>query len=238
MASRTTLQPSLATALAGWTTRPLPPREVIEGSYCRLDPLDPANHNDDLVEAFAATDPASWTYLFQGPFSSGPEIRDYLVEAAQAPGFMFYAIIDKATGRAEGVAAYMRADPANGVIEIGSIHYSDRLKRSRVTTEAMFLFARHVFDDLGYRRYEWKCDSLNAPSRKTAARLGFQFEGIFRQHMVVKGRSRDTAWFAIIDKDWPALKAAYEAWLSPENFSMDGRQRRSLGDLIAEATAK
>jgi RimJ/RimL family protein N-acetyltransferase len=147
---------------------------------------------------------------------------------------LHHAIIDVATGKAVGTAALMRIDPAHGVIEIGSIAYSPYLKRSRAGTEAMFLFMRRVFDELGYRRYEWKCDSLNAPSRRAAERYGFQYEGTFRQAIVYKGRSRDTAWFSIIDRDWPVIRAGFEQWLAPENFDAAGNQRRSLASLRQE----
>jgi len=145
---------------------------------------------------------------------------------------LFHAIVERKTGEAVGVASYLRIDPANGVIEVGHINYSPLLQRTRAATEAMFLMMRRVFDELGYRRYEWKCDALNAPSRAAAGRYGFRFEGIFRQATVYKGRNRDTAWYAIIDKDWPALKAAYERWLAPENFDAEGRQRVRLAALV------
>lgn len=222
----------LGRALPGWSPRPQPPRKVLEGRFCRLEPLDATKHGDDLVAAFSKTDPDSWRYLFAGPFATDDDCRNWLTDVASRTTEVPYALIDLKSGRAAGMASYMRIEPGHGVIEVGSIHYSDALKRTPATTEAMFLMMRHVFDDLGYRRYEWKCDSFNAPSRRTAQRLGFLFEGIFRQHMVVKGHSRDTAWFAIVDSDWPMLKRAYEKWLSPENFHDDGRQLVSLSDLI------
>ncbi len=148
---------------------------------------------------------------------------------------LFHTIVDLATGKAVGVATFMRIDRAHGVIEVGNINYSPLLQRTPAATEAMFLMMRRVFDELGYRRYEWKCDSLNAPSRAAALRLGFQFEGIFRQAVVYKGRNRDTAWFSMIDSEWPALKRAYEQWLAPENFDAEGRQPRKLAEFIAAA---
>ena len=214
--------------LPDWSPRIIPPRKILLGRYTRLEPLDPAKHGGDLVAAFKITDPNSWTYLFHGPFNDDAGIRRWLVDSANASGFVYYAIVDLASGHAGGIASYMRMDPANGVIEVGSIHYSDALKQTRASTEAMYLMMRHVFDDLGYRRYEWKCNSFNEPSRRTALRLGFSFEGIFRNHMVVKGHSRDTAWFAITDDEWPRLKAAFEKWLTPENFDSAGRQRTPL----------
>jgi len=222
----------LGRPLSKWASRPLPPRAVLEGRFCRLEPLDVARHGDDLVAAFSKTDEDSWRYLFAGPFDSDEDCRTWLADVATRTTEVPYALIDLKSGRAAGMASYMRIEPGHGVIEVGSIHYSDMLKRTPATTEAMFLMMRHVFDDLGYRRYEWKCDSFNAPSRRTAQRLGFLFEGIFRQHMVVKGHSRDTAWFAIVDSDWPMLKRAYEKWLSPDNFNESGQQRVSLSDLI------
>lgn len=220
----------LGTPLPGWTARLLPPRKILEGRYCRLEPLDPVTHGDDLVAAFKTTDPESWTYLFHGPFTDDAGIRGWLANSASAPGFIYYTIIDLATARAAGIASYMRMDPANGAIEVGSIHYSDALKQTRASTEAMFLMMRHVFDDLGYRRYEWKCNDRNAPSRRAALRLGFTFEGVFRQHMIVKSRSRDTAWFSMLDREWPARRAAFEGWLGMENFDAEGRQKRRLQD--------
>lgn len=222
----------LGRPLSKWASRPLPPRAVLEGRFCRLEPLDVARHGDDLVAAFSKTDEDSWRYLFAGPFDSDEDCRTWLADVATRTTEVPYALIDLKSGRAAGMASYMRIEPGHGVIEVGSIHYSDMLKRTPATTEAMFLMMRHVFDDLGYRRYEWKCDSFNAPSRRTAQRLGFLFEGIFRQHMVVKGHSRDTAWFAIVNSDWPMLKRAYEKWLSPDNFNESGQQRVSLSDLI------
>ena len=222
----------LGKGLPEWTARKLPPRKILEGRYCRLEPLDPKKHGDDLVAVFKTTDPKSWVYLFHGPHTDEAGIRKWLNESATVGGFIYYTIIDLATGRAAGIASYMRMDPANGVIEVGSIHYSDKLKQTRASTEAMFLMIRHVFDDLGYRRYEWKCNSFNTPSRRTALRLGFRFEGIFRNHMIVKGHSRDTAWFAITDDEWQALKSAYEKWLAPDNFDSTGKQRASLSTMI------
>lgn len=225
----------LGAPLPGWTRRAPPQPVTIDGRTCRIEPLDAARHGGDLVAAFRTTDESSWIYLFVGPFEDDAGILNWLTEAADSKDLFYSAIIDRKTGRAAGVCACMRPDPANGVIEIGSIHYADSLKRTPATTEAMYLLMRHVFEDLGYRRYEWKCNSFNTPSRRTALRLGFRFEGIFRNHMVVKGHSRDTAWFAVMDSEWPALKGAYERWLAPENFDHDGQQRVSLSDLIGAA---
>jgi len=204
---------------------------------CRLERLDPAKHTAELYEANLADDGRGWTYLGYGPFSSLDAYAEWVRGAAASRDPLFYAIIDAGLGRAVGVATLMRIDPANGVIEVGNIKYSPALQRTVAATEAMFLLMRYVFDELGYRRYEWKCDSLNAPSRAAAARLGFTYEGTFRQAVVYKGRNRDTAWFSIIDQEWPALKRAYEQWLAPANFDAEGRQRRRLSDLVAQARA-
>jgi RimJ/RimL family protein N-acetyltransferase len=225
----------LGAPLPDWTRCPSPQPITIDGRYCRIEPLNVERHVDDLVAAFRTTDESSWVYLFIGPFEDDAGILSWLTESANSKDYIYSAIIDRASGRAAGLCAYMRPDPANGVLEIGSIHYSDALKRTPATTEAMYLLMRHVFEDLGYRRYEWKCNSFNAPSRRTALRLGFRFEGIFRNHMVVKGHNRDTAWFSILDNEWPVLKSAYEKWLAPENFDREGRQRMPLADMIAVA---
>ena len=173
----------------------------------------------------------NWTYLPYGPFPSFDLYREYLVTAARRDDPLVHAIVDRRSGHAVGVASLMRIDPAAGVIEVGGINYSPRLQRQPAATEAMYLLMRRVFDELGYRRYEWKCDSLNAPSRAAAQRLGFRYEGLFRQATVYKGRNRDTAWYSILDSEWPALRAAFERWLDPANFDRDGRQRASLNSL-------
>jgi RimJ/RimL family protein N-acetyltransferase len=177
----------------------------------------------------------NWTYLSAGPFKGFEGYRAWLDKVAPQDDPLFHTIIDLATGKAVGVAAYMRIVPAHGVIEVGHINYSPLLQRKPAATEAMFLMMARVFDELGYRRYEWKCDSLNAPSWAAALRLGFQYEGLFRQAVVNKGRNRDTAWFSILDGEWPALKRAYGAWLAEGNFDAEGRQRQSLGALIKAA---
>ena len=218
----------------GWTPRPRPPLAPITGRYCRLEPLSAERHAADLYQAFSqAPDDSDWTYMGVGPFADVAAYRAF-AEAAQAGNDpLHHAIIDLKTGRAIGTLALMRIDPANGVIEVGFVSFSRQLKRTRIATEAQFLLMRRAFDELGYRRYEWKCDSLNAPSRQAAARLGFQFEGVFRQATIYKGRSRDTAWFSIIDSEWPALRAAYERWLDPANFDEQGKQRQGLSELTA-----
>lgn len=210
----------------------------MEGRFCRLEPLDPARHAGDLFAANQLDkDGRNWTYLSVGPFADLSSYRAWLDKMAKGDDPLFHAIIDNSTGKAVGVATFMRIDAANGVIEVGNINYSPLLQRKPGATEAMYLMMVRVFDELGYRRYEWKCDSLNAPSRAAAARLGFQYEGLFRQAVVYKGRNRDTAWFSIIDGEWPALKRAYQQWLAPENFDAGGQQKRKLSDLIAEGRA-
>jgi len=204
-----------------------PSRIVLAGQYVSLGPLDPAAQGDALWSA-GAGDADLWAYLAEGPFSD----RDAFVRAlhgkASAEDRLYFAIADAASGLAIGYAALMRIDVVNRVIEVGDILYTKALQRTRGGTEAMYLLARHVFEDLGYRRYEWKCNALNLKSRQAALRFGFSFEGIFRQHMITKGLNRDTAWHSIIDSEWPAHKAAFEQWLAPENFDASGRQKRRL----------
>ncbi|KND57025.1 GNAT family acetyltransferase [Candidatus Burkholderia verschuerenii] len=212
-----------------WTPRERPARIAIDGAHCRIEPLDVERHAADLFEAYGrASDGSDWTYLFVEPFSDFVTFRDYLNKAQASADPLHYTVIDTARGKAVGTLALMRIEPVHGVIEVGSVTFSPLLKRTRISTEAQYLLMRYAFDQLGYRRYEWKCDSLNAPSRKTAQRLGFQFEGIFRQAIVYKGRNRDTAWYAIIDQDWPLVKLAFERWLADDNFDADGVQRASL----------
>jgi RimJ/RimL family protein N-acetyltransferase len=216
----------------GWTARPRPPRTPMEGRLVRLKPLDPARHAAELHAANAADrDGRNWTYLPYGPFATLDDYRGWMESSCLGEDPQFHAVIDRGSGRAVGVASYLRIDPANGVIETGHIHYAPALQRTPAATEAMYLMMARVFDELGYRRYEWKCDALNAPSRVAAERLGFRFEGIFRQAVVTKGRNRDTAWYAIVDKDWPALKQAFRRWLDPANFDAAGRQREALSAL-------
>lgn len=216
----------------GWSPRPRPPRSVLEGRFCWVEPIDPERHAGDLYEAFAADAAGKiWTYLAYGPFADSAAFGEWLTKSCLGDDPLFHAIVDSATGRAQGVASYLRIDPGPGVIEVGHINLGPALQRTAAATEAMFLMMRRVFDELGYRRYEWKCDALNEPSRRSAQRLGFRYEGLFRQAMVYKGRNRDTAWYAIVDRDWPALKRAYERWLDPANFDDSGRQRLGLSGL-------
>ena len=218
--------------LPAWSPRPLPPRTPMTGCFCRVEPLDPARHAAQLWDANSDDrDGRNWTYLPYGPFPSYDLYRAWLDAAAAREDPLVHAIVEAASGQAVGVASLMRIDPANGVIEVGGINLSPRLQRRPAATEAMYLLMRRVFGELGYRRYEWKCNSLNAPSRAAAERLGFRYEGLFRQAWVYKGRNRDTAWFSIIDGEWPALRRALEAWLDPANFDAAGHQRHSLASL-------
>jgi len=206
-----------------------PERVTLQGRYVRIVPLDPASHSDTL---FARTcgpgHDGLWTYLFDGPYSEREAYDRALRAKAESPDPFHYAIVDAIVGEAVGTAALMRIEPTHRVIEVGSIIFSPALQRTRGATEAMYLLARYVFETLGYRRYEWKCHALNAPSRRAAQRLGFTFEGIFRQHMIMKGRNRDTAWFSMLDSEWPDRKARFEAWLDPANFDAEGRQKTRL----------
>ncbi len=213
----------------GWTGGLPPSVSVIPGRYCTLERLDPARHAEDLYTAFAsAPDDRAWTYLFVGPFAASDAYLEWAVGAARSDDPRHYAVVDHATGCALGTLALMRHDPANGSIEVGSIVLSPALQRTAAATEAQFLLMRYVFEELGYRRYEWKCDSLNEPSRKAAKRLGFTYEGTFRQAIVYKGRNRDTAWFAMTDHEWPAVRTALETWLEPTNFDARRQQRTPL----------
>jgi RimJ/RimL family protein N-acetyltransferase len=213
----------------GWTPRPLPPRTVMIGRWCRVEPLDVDRHAKELYEAnLDDAEGANWTYLGSDPLPDLASYRAWLQTMSAGSDPLFHAIVDQQSGKATGVAALLRIDPHNGVIEVGHINYSPRLQRTPAATEAMALMMRRVFEELGYRRYEWKCDALNAPSRAAAQRLGFQYEGTFRQAIVYKGRNRDSAWFSILDREWPALREAFERWLDPANFDAAGRQRSRL----------
>jgi RimJ/RimL family protein N-acetyltransferase len=219
--------------LPGWKEPPRPPRTAMAGRYCRIEPIDPARHAEALYRAYSL-DPSNrnFTYLLSGPFATFAAYRRWLESSCLGDDPLFHAIVDAGTGKATGVASYMRIDPKNGVIEVGNINYSPALQRSRAATEAMYLMMKRAFE-LGYRRYEWKCDALNAASRAAAQRLGFSYEGVFRQAVVYKDRNRDTAWYAAIDSEWPALEQAYLRWLDPANFDAQGRQRARLSELTA-----
>lgn len=201
----------------------------MEGRFCAVEPLDPDRHAAELFAANAEDrEGRLWTYYNYGPFATLTEYRTWVESACADPVRLFHAIRDKAAGTAVGVAAFSNAQPAFGVVEVGALVFSPLLQRRPAATEAMYLMMCRAFDELGYRRYEWKCDSLNEPSRRAAARLGFRYEGLFRQAMVTRGRNRDTAWFSVIDSEWPSLRIAFERWLDPANFTPDGAQRRTL----------
>lgn len=209
-----------------------PVRTTLRGRLVRIMPLDPAAHTDALYEGTHGADREKlWLYLGEGPFADRAAFAAYPEKRAKSDDPLSFVVVDRATGRATGHASYLRIVPEHRVIEVGNIFYTAALARSAAATEAMYLMARHVFEDLGYRRYEWKCNALNAPSRRAALRLGFSFEGVFRQHMIQKGRSRDTAWNAMLDRDWPERKARFEAWLRPENFDACGRQLSRLSQM-------
>jgi RimJ/RimL family protein N-acetyltransferase len=206
-----------------------PERVALPGRYVDVTPLDPAAHGDALFEGSAGrSNDRLWAYLFDGPFHDRSTFDRALERKASSEDPLFFSIVDRESRRATGLAAFMRIEPTHRVIEVGSILFTNALQRTRGATEAMYLLARYVFEELEYRRYEWKCNALNAASRRAALRLGFAFEGVFRQHMIVKGRSRDTAWYSMIDAEWPARKAEFERWLSPDNFHPDGRQKTPL----------
>ena len=212
-----------------WKPARLPEKVRLEGATVVLEPVDPARHARSLF-ASSKDAPQLWKHLAYGPFANEEVFTGWLQDRAATDDPLFYALVDREAGAARGMASYLRMDPQNGVIEIGHIWFAPALQRTRQATEAIFLLSRHAFDDLGYRRLEWKCDSLNGPSRRAAERFGFTYEGIFRQHMVTKGRNRDTAWYAMTDGEWPVRRAAFEAWLAPENFDQEGRQRTSLAE--------
>ncbi|MFG1376970.1 GNAT family N-acetyltransferase [Xanthobacter autotrophicus] len=216
----------------GPARRPAP--VTLEGRHVVLVPFDADRHAASLhALSHGPERDALWAYLSAAPFPDEAAFTRYYADAATRADPLLFAIVEAATGRAVGHATYMRMEPAHRVIEVGNILYTPALQRTPGATEAMYLMARHVFEDLGYRRYEWKCNALNAPSRRAAERLGFSYEGLFRQHMIVKGLSRDTAWYALLDHEWPRARAAFEAWLDPANFDADGRQRRRLEDIRA-----
>ena len=218
------------------TPAPRPERVVLEGRFCRLEPLDPVRHGDDLFRASTPPDAkARFLYLFEDPPESRAEFQTWLEKVAVSTDPLFFAVIDKRTGKAEGRQTLMRIDPPHRVIETGSIYWGPAISRTAVTTEANFLFAKYVFDTLGYRRFEWKCNALNAPSRVAAERFGFTYEGHFRRAVVIKGRTRDTSWYAMIAEEWPQVKAAYETWLAPANFDAGGKQKTSLSVLTRAA---
>jgi RimJ/RimL family protein N-acetyltransferase len=235
---RNAFEQPIGAPVPGWSGAQAPGREPLVGRYCRIEPVNVEQHAEALYDAYSsAADGRDWTYLMAGPFDSLAAYREHLTRAAASTDPLHYAVIDLTTGKAVGTLALMRIDRTNGVIEVGHVTYSPRLKRTRIATEAMFLLMNQVFGTLGYRRFEWKCDSLNEPSRSAALRYGFTFEGIFRQAIVYRERNRDTAWFSIIDGEWPALRSSYTRWLDAGNFDAQGRQVERLADLIARQRA-
>ncbi len=208
----------------------VPDMRPLHGRWMRLDHVSATKHAADLYASFDGKDPEDhiWTYLAYGPFASEEEFAEWVKQREAARDPWFYALVRRDTGKAVGMGAFMRNDAANGVIEIGHIWMSPALQQTREATEAIYLMMRHCFEDLGVRRLEWKCDSLNAPSRKAAERFGFTFEGIFRQHFIIKGRNRDTAWFSMLDTEWPKVRSAFETWLKDDNFDATGQQKAKL----------
>lgn len=227
------LNQSVGPVVREWEAPPHPPRETMEGRYCRLEPLDPICHAESLYAANALDSGGkNWTYLPYGPFDSLASYRTWIEQYCCGSDPLFYAIVDLASGSPTGVASHLRINPSSGSIEVGHINYSPLLQRTPAATEAMYLMMARAFG-LGYRRYEWKCNALNNPSRAAAKRLGLSFEGVFRQATIVKGRNRDTAWYAAIDQEWPAIREAFLQWLSPSNFDEDGKQRARLSVLMS-----
>ncbi|CBV43061.1 GNAT family N-acetyltransferase [Halomonas elongata] len=227
--------------LAHWKAPSALEAECLEGRFCRLEPLDAGRHAESLWQAWREPAPAldndheacaRWTYLGGRPFDDEAGCRAWLARMGEDRELLCYAVVDLADGQAVGLAAYLNSVPVDGRIEIGHLNFSPRLSRTPMSSEALMLMMAHAFDK-GYRRLEWKCDALNAPSRRAAERLGFRFEGVFRQHRVVAGRNRDTAWFAVLDGEWPAIRDCHRRWLAPENFDAAGRQRRSLASMTA-----
>lgn len=217
----------------GSTPAKRPTRTALSGRYVIVSPLDPSQHAQSLYEGtHGANKDALWLYMSEGPFTDLGAFREYLEKRARLEDPLSFSIIEKKSNRAVGHASYMRITPEHRVIEVGNIFYTPDLARTRGATEAMYLMARYAFEGLGYRRYEWKCNALNLRSRRAALRLGFSFEGVFAQHMIQKGRNRDTAWYSMLDAEWKIYKTAYEKFLSPENFDASGAQRRALGSFL------
>lgn len=225
-------------AVPNWTPPPVPPRSVMQGRFCRLEPLNVEMHTRALHEANTLDrEGRNWTYLPYGPFEGFEAYHAWLKKMSAGNDPLFYVIVDQPSNQVVGLAAYLRIDPANGSIEVGHLNFSPLLQQKTAATEAMFLMMQTAFT-LGYRRYEWKCNALNEPSRRAALRLGLSYEGIFRQAGVPKGHNRDTAWFAAIDQEWPQLKDAFTRWLAADNFDARGRQKLSLSALTAPILKK
>ena len=221
----------MSTDLSQWQPRPFPPHDPLQGRFIRLEPLDAARHGDDLWQELQGPDPALWDYLPYGPFTTRAAFDAWLAANTASRDPQFYAVVDQSSGRALGLLAYLRITPQEGCIEIGHIAFGAALQRTPGASEAVFLLARQAFDGLGYRRLEWKCNARNARSRRAAERFGFVHEGLFRQHMIVKGENRDTAWYALLDGEWPQCRTAFQRWLAADNFDAEGRQKRRLEEL-------
>ncbi|SIS16391.1 Protein N-acetyltransferase, RimJ/RimL family [Aquipseudomonas alcaligenes] len=217
--------------LSQWQPRTFPPHDVLQGRFVRLEPLDAARHGDDLWQELQGPDPALWDYLPYGPFTERAAFDAWLAGHADSRDPQCYAVVEQTGGRALGLLAYLRITPKDGCIELGHIAFGAALQRTPGASEAVFLLARHAFDELGYRRLEWKCNARNARSMRAAERFGFVYEGLFRQHMIVKGENRDTAWYSLIDGEWPACRAAFQRWLAADNFDAEGRQKHKLEEL-------
>ena len=231
--TRNRLGQPIGSALPGWTPPARPERAPIDGRFCRLEPLDAGRHAAELYEANGLDqEQRMWTYLSYGPFEDFEQYVAWIQAASESSDPLFFAVVESHSNRAAGVVSFLRIDPPSGSIEVGHLAFSPRLQQTPAATEAMFLMMKRAFE-LGYRRYEWKCDALNAPSRGAALRLGFSFEGVFRQATVYKQRSRDTAWYSILDREWPLLEPAFMRWLAAENFDADGKQKTRLSDLTA-----
>ncbi|MEM7194867.1 MAG: GNAT family protein [Pseudomonadota bacterium] len=212
-----------------WKPAKVPGAGPLIGDYCRLEKVNLDVHGEDLFHAFLLDEDArNWTYLPYGPFETMEQFRKWVQQTCLSSDPYFYSVVDRQSGRAVGIASYLRINPADGVVEVGHIHFSPLCQRTRIASEAMYLMMKQVFEECGYRRYEWKCDALNAPSRRAAERLGFSFEGVFRQLTMYKNRNRDTAWFAMVDAEWPRIRNGFSQWLSSDNFDSEGRQKRSL----------
>lgn len=221
--------------LSHWQPRPVPDQRVLQGRFVRLEALAVARHGDDLWRALQGPDPALWDYLPYGPFSERSQFDAWLTNNTERRDPLFYAVIDQASSRALGVFSYLNIVAQDGCIEIGHVAFGAPMQRTAGATEAIYLLARHAFDDLGYRRLEWKCNAANTRSVRAAERFGFIYEGLFRQHRVIKGKNRDTAWFSIIDGQWPRCRDAFQCWLATENFDQQGQQRQRLQALRESA---
>lgn len=226
-------------ALPKWAGAQHPGHKGMAGRYARLISLDPLTHTKELFEAFSQDRSGKiWTYNFIGPFNTASSLRAWTEGASGVDAQPYFAVIDQETGKASGIASFMRIQPEHGVIEIGGITFAPGLQRTRVATEAIYLMMQRAMTELGYRRLEWKCDALNTPSRAAAERFGFRFEGVFQQAATYKGRNRDTAWYALLDREWEPVQRGFQTWLAPENFDEGGRQHQKLSDLIALERSK